>query len=179
MFRRTVLDDGGIRCDPDWRLPGMDHLLLLEAALRAKVANLTECLTSYRIGEQNMRHGRDPHGDRMALYHRVFQLFGIEVTASEVRLHIMLQGLFDDRLAAADVRALRRWLDRLKAINGERGLFPTPEFDHALEERWDHLFHTFADHGLAYGAWHLRCSASYPISRLYYLFKVFVSRISS
>jgi glycosyltransferase involved in cell wall biosynthesis len=179
MFRRAVLDEGGLRCDPTWRLPGMDHLLLVRTALLTKVANLTECLTYYRVGEQNMRHGRDPQGDRMALYQRVFQLFGIEVTTAEVRLHIMLQGLFENKVDAGDVQALRSWLDHLQAMNRERGLFPVPEFEQALEERWRHLFFTFADHGFSAGVAHLRCSGSYPLSRLYYLFKVSFARTSS
>jgi len=172
MFRRSVLDENGIRCDTEWRLPGMDHLLLLHVARVAGLANLSEQLTSYRLGEQNMRHGRDPHADRIALYHRVFQLFEIRVSEAEVRLHIMLQGLFKGPVSKEDVRALRAWIDRLITLNRSQDLFPADVLELSLEERWDRLFHTFADRGWATGMAHMSCSRSFPISRMYYLLKV-------
>jgi hypothetical protein len=179
MFRRSVLNDHGLRCDPTWLFPGMDHLFLLQVALCTKVANLTGQLTSYRVGEQNMRHGRDPYNDRSVLYRRVFQVFGIDASEEEVRLHIMLHGHFKGRVLSSDVRALRRWIDRLKALDRERGLFSVPEFERAMEARWRQLFFTFADQGIAAGFEHMRCSGSFPLGRLYYLFKVSFARSAS
>lgn len=179
MFRRAGLNENGLRCDPSWTLPGMDHLFLLQVTMCMKVANLTDKLTLYRIGEQNMRHGRDYYADRMALYHRVFQLLEIAVTDDEIRSHLMLQELFKGRAVGADVRALRRWLDHLEELNRQRGLLPVLEFERSMEDRWRYLYHTFADHGLAPGLMHLRCSGRYSFAHLYYLMKVSLFRIFS
>ena len=58
-----MLEAHGLRCPVEWRTPGMDYLFMLAVGRHTRYANLPEVLTDYRIGMQNMRHGRDPRRD--------------------------------------------------------------------------------------------------------------------
>ena len=48
--RRSVVQAHQLRCDPDWLIPGMDHLFLVKLGLYGKYASLQEPLTLYRVG---------------------------------------------------------------------------------------------------------------------------------
>jgi glycosyltransferase involved in cell wall biosynthesis len=176
MFRRSVLEEHGLRCDPDWRTPGMDHLFLLRLAFHTQYANLPETLNGYRLGAQNMRHGRDPVADRAAMYREAFRIFGIPASDAEVGLQLMLHRLFKEEPRVRDVRALREWLDRLIAMNRKHDWFPADGFEALLEARWRNLFFHFADTSWGLGWEHLRSSKSYPKERVYYLLRALFDR---
>lgn len=169
MFRRNVVMDHGIRCDEQWQRPGMDYLFLLSLARHTRFANLAEPLTLYRLGEQNMRHGRDPIEDRAVTYRRTLESFGIEASEDEIRCQLMLHRLWKQPPGAADVRALHAWIMRLRAINRERGLFPVGPFEAELQRRWERLFHRLADGDAAAAFAHMRITRSMSPARLRYL----------
>jgi glycosyltransferase involved in cell wall biosynthesis len=176
MIRRSLLLDNGLRCNEAWLRPGMDYLFLLSLAQHTRFANIMEPLTFYRVGAQNMRHGRDPVEDRARIYAEQFRVFGIPATEEEVRLQLMLHRLFRRPPNAADVRALRAWISRLKAMNRSSGTFPVPVFEAELDRRWQDIFHPVADSSAA-AAWaHLRLSHGWSAARLRYLAAAVIAR---
>lgn len=176
MFRRAVLDAHGLRCDAAWRLPGMDYLFLLEVGRHTRYANLRRSLMRYRIGEQNMRHGRDPVKDRIALFAEAFRRFGIEAGREEARLHVMLFKLFDGPPTTRDVHALRAWLDRLQRMDRVKELFPLDLFIRFAEARWNGLFHALADRSWALAWAHMRASGRPGVGKVYYAMKAALDR---
>ncbi len=142
MLRRSVLEKHGLRCDPQWLHPGMDRLFLLAIGQHAQYANLQEVLTRYRIGEQNMRHGRNLVEDMHYLYRAVFDRFGIPVTKEQIVVQTFLHAdLGGPPPSAPQVRQLAAWIKKLKRENKRLSLFPVAEFEAQLEKRWNGLFH--------------------------------------
>lgn len=178
LLRRSVLEEHGLRCDPDWRKPGMDYLFMLAIGRYSSYANLQEPLLSYRLGMNNMRHGRDEMADRIALEHETLRLFNIPATDAEVELHVAFLGHFAKPFTAARVRALWAWKQKLVALNRERKLFTVDLFEHELERRWNRLFHRIADLNLGAALAHMRISGSWPKDRLTYLAKATLNRWS-
>ncbi|MFN3876255.1 MAG: glycosyltransferase, partial [Flavobacteriales bacterium] len=162
MVRRGILDRHGLRCDEDWRSPGMDYLFVAKLAPDARYANLPQALTFYRVGENNMRHGRDQAADRAALMRELLRRFGIEASDEEVDAHVMLFGMQRRPCDAPMARALRRWVDRLIAENRALGHFPQEVFEAEVRRRWQARFHAFADHSLAAALAYARCGG--PVS---------------
>ena len=142
MFRRSVLEAHGLRCDPHWLHPSMDRLFLLALGRHAQYANLQEVLIHYRLGEQNMRHGRNAVEDMHYLYRAVFDLFGIPATDKQIALQTFLHAdLGGPPPSARQVHQLAAWMKELLAANQRLGIFPMPEFEAQLEKRWKGLFH--------------------------------------
>ncbi len=142
MLRRSVIERHGLRCNPTWSHPGMDRLFVLDVGRHTQYANVQEALTLYRVGEQNMRHGRNLVEDMHHLYRAVFDHFGIPATKEQIVLQTFLHGdLQGSPPNAGQVRQLAAWIKELKATNQRLGLFPVPEFEVGLEKRWQSLFH--------------------------------------
>ena len=176
MLRRSVLEQHKLRCNAEWRLPGMDYLFILSIGPHAAYGNLQEPLLIYRMGDNNMRHGRNPLADKAALNKEVFRFFGLPITDREVQLQMALHDVYDLRFTSASVREMRAWVDRLTQMNRERGLFPLELFEAELERRWKHVYHPIADTNLGASLTHLRLSRSRPGDRLVYLAKATVNR---
>jgi glycosyltransferase involved in cell wall biosynthesis len=156
MLRRNVLEEHGLRCDTHWLHPGMDRLFLLNIGRHAQYANLQEVLTLYRIGEQNMRHGRNAVVDMHHLYRAVFDHFGIPATKEQ----IVLQTFLNEEVGGAppnagQVRRLAVWIKELEAANQRLGVFPSPEFEAQIEKRWKGLFHRIVLHDAWSALYHM------------------------
>lgn len=177
MFRRSVIEKHGVRCDEQWLRPGMDYLFLLRLAAFTRFSNIREPLTAYRIGPQNMRHGRDVIEDRIAIYSEAFRILGIDATIGEVRCQLMLHSLWKQAPGRSDVLALWAWVLRLKQLNRERGLFTAGIFEAELDRRWRHCFHAIADASFLAGVMHLRLSGSLDLKRLRYLMLTSLRRL--
>lgn len=139
MLRRSVLDAHGIRCPEDWSTPGMDYLFMLEVGEHTAYANLQEVLTDYRVGNHNMRYGRDAHADAARLFSESLGRLGIPADRSEVALHVLLAEPRDQRLGLGAVWALYRWKQKLErlapsALNSEL-------VGNEINRRWDAWFH--------------------------------------
>jgi glycosyltransferase involved in cell wall biosynthesis len=145
MFRRHLVTEHGARCDEAWRFPGMDYLFLLGVSRFTRYANLQEPLLLYRIGPQNMRHGRDPAQDRARTYGPVFAYFGLPADPEHIALQVMLHNQFLQPPTFGQVRRLRAWCDRLVQWNRSAREFPTEAFERIVEHRWQRLFHHLAD----------------------------------
>lgn len=172
MLRRALLVEHHLRCDEDWRTPGMDFLFLISLAPHTRYANLRRPLTRYRVGAQNMRHGSDAYSVRERLYRRQFESMGLMVSDEEIRLQLMLHRLFKRPPDSRDARSLAQWVGRLKAANHERAFFPQRTFEQELDRRFNRLFHPFADASVQAGLAHLRLSRSWSWSNLRYLLAV-------
>ncbi|MGB3868935.1 MAG: glycosyltransferase family 2 protein [Flavobacteriales bacterium] len=170
MIRRSVVQAHQVRCDPDWLIPGMDHLFLVKLGLYGKYASLQEPLTLYRVGAQNMDHGRDRVSDRRLLVLETFRLLEIPAGQKEADLHLMLKNLHTVAPTAARVKALDAWLGRLKAHNRKTLRFPVEAFEKELDMLWSRSFYFLADRNLKAGWEHLRLSRGFDTGKLYYLF---------
>jgi glycosyltransferase involved in cell wall biosynthesis len=169
MFRKAHLDAKGVRCPAGWRVPGMDYLFLCDLARATRFANLPKELTRHRLGEQNMRHGRDPVVDRAVLYRVVFEKFGIPLSEEELELQLMLHDLHTAPPTSERVKRLHAWCDEL--IRRVRHLDPdTPVvLGREVQRRWDRLFFRLADRSTAAGFTHLRLSRDRRPDRWRYL----------
>ena len=172
MIRRSVLDANKLRCRSDWRAPGMDYLFLLMIAQHTRMATLPEPLTSYRLGEQNFRHGHDHFDVRSAIFREVFRSFGILANEEEVTSHLLLEQCYRALPDAKQVRALHAWVKKLVAFNREKKLFPQRMFEARLQADWQRWFYLLAGRRPATALVHLRSSGGWPGGRLLYLFKV-------
>lgn len=147
MIRHQVLREHGLRCNPDWHLPGMDRLFMLDIGQHAEYANLQEVLTYYRVGEQNMRHGRNNAKDMEVLYRELFRRYGIPATDREIALQTALHpDVNPPPPNAREVREIGAWIKRLARYNRDHGLFPVAEFERELDRRWRLLFHETVQH---------------------------------
>lgn len=176
IMRRSLVETHGLRCDTAWHWPGMDYLFTLSFQAHTQYANLPDALTCYRMGENNMRHGRDPFVDKGRLIQEVFRVFGLPISEAELELQLAFHDLFRRPFTSAQVRALFDWKGKLAAMNRVQGLFPEALFEAELDRRWNHLFHRFADQGLGAALAHLRLSGKAPADRLIYLAKVSLKR---
>lgn len=171
MLRSSILKEHEIRCDPTWLSPGMDHLFLLKVGMHSAYANIPEALTQYRVGEQNMDHGRDRTADRRSLLMETLRVLDIPATQEEMDLHLMLANLHTVEPTAIRVRALARWMQRLKAHNRKVEQFPVSLFEAHLDRLWNKAFFSLADRSLQAGWTHLRLTDRPVPGKWYYLFR--------
>jgi len=169
IIRRSILLSSGVRCDPQWRMPGMDHVFMVKLGQHTRFGNLPEVLTEYRRGEQNMRHGRDHWKDRLCLMVELFQLFGIPTDDGGPEYFCSLEEGWLKLPDARGVRALHAWLLGLFRLNVQHGWFDQEKFEAQMLRRWNSLYHRLAQEDHA-AAWvHARLTRPIPWIRLRYL----------
>ncbi|MEB2342845.1 MAG: glycosyltransferase family 2 protein [Flavobacteriia bacterium] len=177
MVRRTLFADPGVRFDENWRIPGMDYLFQVAVCRRAVFANLPEVLGCYRRGVNNFRSGRDARADRLQIARRVFELLGWPASDQDIDDHVTLTGYLPDGLTVRDIARIRRWRDRLLALNRDHGLFPQELFRQEVMAFWHRHFHRVADQGWCAGlAWWYH-SPGRRMAWLTYLAKVQAKRM--
>lgn len=177
IIRRSVLEQTGVRCDPAWRTPGMDHVFMLRLLLRTRIANLPVVLTEYRRGEQNMRHGRDDRADRLLITTELFRVLGLPTDDRGPELFHTLDGHSPSPPDAKMVKAIHTWMDRFRALNRSNAWFDTQHLEVQLQKRWNQLFHVLPDHD-PNAAWvHAILTRPLPIRRLRYLLMMQVKRV--
>lgn len=169
ILRAEVLRSTGVRCDPQWRLPGMDHLLMARLSTHTRLANLPHVVAEYRRGDQNMRHGRDPWADRQAIVQELFTVFGFPAQADDAALLCTLEGLSPQVPNAATVRAVAGLMQRLLHWSRSTGVFDEAAFNDVLLRHWHTLYHRLVAHDRA-AAWaHVLRSRPIPWHRVRYL----------
>jgi len=176
MFRRSVIEEHGLRCPEDWQGPGMDYLFLLKLASVSELANLAEPLTSYRIGTNNFRHGRSRQEDTMAIVEAALSHFGIAHTADDLQSHLMLLRRSEPPKNEAEVRALSGWCMRLRDFNASNGVFTAEVFEHRLRQEEDHVFFVLADRDIRLARLHARLSGGLTWPRSRYLLSSLFNR---
>lgn len=176
MYRRRVATEHRVQYRDDWRRPGMDYFFLLAMAAHTRMANLDEPLTSYRLGEQNFRHGRDAVEVRTPIVEEALRWFGVEASSEEALLMLMLGQHGPEPNTAEEIKSLWRWVQKLRQMNRQRGLFPRELFEQRLMKDWRRWFYILADHSRSRALEHLRCEGGVPIGRIYYLARTMVPR---
>jgi glycosyltransferase involved in cell wall biosynthesis len=171
ILRRSVLENHGLRFDPDWPRIGEDWLFWLRMAPHTRFANLPDVLVRYRRGPQNIGHGRDKVADFLPLQQAAFQSLGIPFTQEELGLHLMGSTIFTAPPDAAKVNALRRWYDKLIALNEAQGFAPREAFRARVEQQWNKLYHYLPRYGLSTALAHLRLSRHRSLAHLVYALK--------
>jgi len=170
IFRRSVIVANGLQCPEDWMGPGMDYLFLLRVAAVTEVANLSEALTSYRIGANNLRHGRNGLADAERIVTEALRFFGLKVDPQELRSHLVLLRRLGPPKSVAEVQSLNAWVLRLLAFNREARVFPTGVFESRLRAELDRIFCLLADRDPRLARKHARLSGGWTLGRLrYYL----------
>lgn len=167
MFRRSVLEEHALRCPTQWLTPGMDYLFMLDVGRHAHYANLPEVLTDYRIGMQNMRHGRDARRDLFLLTAEVFRRAGISACEREVEAHLFLHEPPHPPMGSAEVWAVYRWTRKL--LRSAPHLFPGPSFAKQLEQRWDRIFHLVVKENAWASLLHIALSGTWKARMGYWL----------
>lgn len=169
MLRAAVLRRTGVRCDPQWRLPGMDHVFMARLSTHTRLANLPHVVAEYRRGDQNMRHGRDPWADRQAIVEELFSVFGFPARAGDAALLCTLEGLSPQVPTAATVRAVAHLMHRLLRWSRHTGVFDEAALKDVLLRHWHTLYHRLVQHDRA-AAWaHVLRSRPIPLHRVRYL----------
>lgn len=169
MFRNSVLQHERLRCPAGWRTPGMDYLFMLDVGRHGLYGNLQEPLMQYRVGDQNMRHGRDPISDNMLLFRAVFDGFGIPASTDDVRTHLFFIQLMPPPVNAAQVRAIHSWRATLLNWAAAQKRFPVEALRSQLDRRWEYLFHPLSDRSMGAGFMHWRMSPGARFGQLRYL----------
>lgn len=172
MIRRSVLEQNSIRCLSHWRTPGMDYLFLLAIAKHARTATIPEPLMSYRLGEQNFRHGHDLVEVRSKIYREAFRFFGIDANEEELEMQLLFHQLYRELPDAKKLRALFRWSEKLITFNRSRKLFTMDVFERRVIQDRDRWFYLLADKRLGAALTHLLLAGGWPVGRLAYLLKV-------
>lgn len=177
MFRRSVLERFHLRCPAQWSTPGMDYLFMLDVGRHTRYANIQVPLTRYRIGDQNMRHGRDPYQDDLLLFRAVFALLSVPTSEADVRSHLILLGHRAPVVTAAQVRAVAAWKKTLLEWARRSGGAPVPGLMRQLDQRWDGLFHHLLRTDLPVAWSHWRCSEKDRARDGWILVKAFVKKL--
>ncbi|MCC6937944.1 MAG: glycosyltransferase family 2 protein [Flavobacteriales bacterium] len=177
MIRRSVLEENGIRCLSDWRTPGMDYLFLLAIAKHTHTATIPEPLMSYRLGDQNFRHGHDLIEVRAKIYREVFRFYNIPASEEEIALQLLFHRLYRELPDARTIRSLFRWAAKLKTFNKEHRLFTSAVFEARLDQELGRWYYVLADHVLWPSLTHLWLMGGWPGGRLAYLVRSRLSRL--
>jgi glycosyltransferase involved in cell wall biosynthesis len=140
MFRKSAVELHAVRCRSDWRTPGMDYLFVLELGKYGAYANIQNVLTEYRLGEQNMRHGRDPVADDRILFKAVLELFEISFTEQDLDAHLALNKVLPPAIKAGSVRTAYRWCMKLKHQIALKNWRCSEAFNDQVDRRWAELY---------------------------------------
>lgn len=139
IHRRELLVRHGIRFEDDWPRYGEDWWYQSRLLRVTRLANIDRPLLRYRVGDQNMRTGRDRSADLKLLYGWLFDAYGWPIDEAGMRAHFHAVKWFPKPLIAEDVRAVAAHLQRLRELNAERTTFPEPEFGARLDRMWHEL----------------------------------------
>ena len=169
ILRRSVLQAHHLRYGAQWPRVGEDWLFWLQMAPYTRFGNLPDVLVHYRRGPQNISQGRDRVADFTYLQREAFRTLGIPCTAEELNLHLMGSMIFAVKPTAQRVQALRRWYNKLIAMNSERHFAPEQAFARRVEEQWEKLYHYLPRYGLAASMAHLRFGHCSPAKISYAL----------
>ena len=139
IIRRSVMEQHRLRADTGWRWPGFDYFMLLQFAPHTAYANIPEVLTHYRIGEQNMRAGRDPVVDRTRRLEKGFAMHGVPTSDDGPHLLALLEPYHEQYISARTIFRIHAWIQRTIQLNRERKLFDEELFEAHLQHLWGRL----------------------------------------
>lgn len=176
ILRTALLRDKNIRFEDHWPRIGEDWIFWARMAPHADFGNTDHALISYRRGEQNSMHGQDHSVYRAVIVREVFSLLGLPLTEEQCQRHLVGLRSFREKPTRATLIKFRQWLDELRAMNGQRRLFPAEAFERRLQRAWDQLFFALPRFGVAPALAHWRLSGGRDPDRLVYLAKYTINR---
>ena len=136
LFRRESFRRHGLAYDVAFS-HSQDYDLWVRASRVLPLANLGEALLVYRVhpGQAGQTGPDRQLATARAIWRRQLAELGLAPDADERSAHDEFclpgssgQGLNPERIAA--------WLEKVKAANREKGIFPRPLFDRILDQRW-------------------------------------------
>lgn len=138
MFRRALLDQGGLRYDTRAR-HAEDFDLWVRARERTRFANLPKYLLDYRThASQTSAEHLQPQLEAAARI-RLKQLAFMVPDATEAQKGLHLRTCDGHVFAdSADLLEARSWLDLLEDANRRLAIFPPRAFGQALANAWAH-----------------------------------------
>lgn len=176
ILRTALLRGKGLRFDDHWPRIGEDWLFWVRMSPHCRFANLDVPLIRYRRGEQNSMHGQAHAEYRAVIIREVFAMLQIPLSEEQCALHMLGLRSFPEPPTPEDVRSFREWLNELRRMNEERGVFPREAFEHRLGRAWNELFFALARFGVAPALAHYRADDRKDPERLVYLAKYTVNR---
>lgn len=169
IYRRSVLQQYGIRFGADWPRYGEDWMQHLLLARVTRFKNIDVPLAIYRTGENNIAHGRDRAADLRSLYRHVFAHFGLPLTDDELELQLATVNCFPRPFDAHRVVQFRKWLDRIIHLNKEHETFNGDALQRQVDGIWDGLLYRMPHFGLKTSLAYLRSGGHLDAQRAYYL----------
>lgn len=139
IYRREVLVRHDLKFEDHWPRYGEDWIFQLRLLKVTQLANLDEALVRYRVGNQNISHGRDNHADMRTLFSAVLAWYGLPVDERSLRIHLHTMRFYPQRMQAHEVVELKSYLAELRRSVGERNLFDRTAFAKCLDRVWDDL----------------------------------------
>ncbi len=139
VLRTEAFREAGLRYDVSYGT-SQDYDLWVRASRRFPLANVGEFLLLFRVhpGQQVRRHRGKQVETACIVRRRQVEELGILPGDEELRIHDSLcvpsgsEAFCSEALADA-------WIDKLKAANGAKGLFPEAVFSRVLDEQRDAL----------------------------------------
>jgi len=177
IYRRSVLVEHGLAFRPEWPRIGEDWLFYVHASAVTRFGNINKALVRYRVGEQNISHGQDMQQRWTTVLRLGLPELGLEPTDENIRYHLMTKPAFLGPVDREQVRGFRRWIDRVVALQRQRGRYPQQHFEARMERSWDRLFHFLPQHGAGPALEHLRLSKRWSADRIVYLLKVRINAL--
>lgn len=139
IYRRSVLEQGGIRYEDGWPRYGEDWLFQLRLLRATSVANQALPLVHYRLGAQNASAVHDPIEGMRAVLGEVLAWHGLPNGAADMDAHLRLAGAFGAPMTAGDVTSTKRYLRRLHARARESGMASEEGLVIAFRKAWNDL----------------------------------------
>lgn len=139
IYRRKLIEDRGIRYDDAWPRYGEDWLFQIRLLRATQVANQPLPLVRYRLGAMNASASTDPFEGMRGVFREVLAAHRLPHGPSELRAHLHAVGAFPERLAPADVAAVKRYMLGLREQAIEAGLSDEESLRIAFAQAWDHL----------------------------------------
>lgn len=138
MFRRTLLDEYGLRYDDTIQDTfGEDYEFIARAAQVVSIANQPEVLLNYRTLSQSVK--ADVHARRNAKSHqireRLLSWFGIPFTERELYVHNTIS-YYPFTLEDISLVEVHAWLWKMQAYNQERRYAEPAAMLKCVAERW-------------------------------------------
>ena len=170
IYRRDLLVHNGLKFEDHWPRYGEDWFFQLRLLKVAQVANLAEPLVRYRVGPQNISHGRDNHADLRVLFAEVLTWYGLPADERSLGQHLHAIKFFPRQLRPAEIVELKDYLRGLRKAVNERGLFDRAAFDHRLARVWDDVAYQLPRFGFATTCAYLRHDHRPSLAKFRYLF---------
>lgn len=169
IYRRSVLEQHGLRFEDAWPRYGEDWFYQLRLMKVTSVANVDEPLVRYRVGQQNISHGRDNHADLRTLFTEVLSWYGLPVDEAHLKQHIHAIKFYPAKLKPHEVQELKEYLGALRERVHSMGIFDRAAFDTRVDRVWDDLAYQLPRFGWRTMWAYLCCDHRPAFAKLRYL----------